>query len=101
MRRKMIDSQFVCSFCGGSAEWADAQFIGLADTTDPGPFYERGCHQPFCSDDCARGYYWRHYRSYADLAPAQQGRAEECCPQAGDKETIVQVDDLRPPPKWD
>lgn len=94
-------SQFVCFFCGGSAEWADAKFIGLADTTDPGSFYERGCHQPFCGDDCARGYYRRHYRSYADLTAPQQGIAEESCPQAGDKEAEVQVDDFRPFPEWD
>jgi len=99
--REMTDSQFSCSFCSGTAELADAQFIGLADTTDPGPFYARGCHQPFCSDGCAQGYYRQYYRSYVDLNATQQGIAEEHCPQAGDKETVLQVDDFRPFPNWD
>ncbi len=99
--KEVTDSQFVCCFCNSPAELAEAQFIGIADTTDPGPFYERGCHQPFCSDRCAQGYYRRYYRSYVDLNATQQGIAEEHCPQAGDKEAEVQVDDFRPPPNWD
>lgn len=89
----MTGYQFVCPSCSNTVELKDAQYIGLGDNTELELFYTSGCHQPFCSDGCARDHYRKYYRSFHDPAQLQQGVNDGY---------VRQIDDLRVlPTNWD
>jgi len=88
----MTEFQFMCPNCSCVTELKNAQYIGLGDNTVLDYFYDNGCHQPFCREDCALHYYRLYYRSFHDPAVVQQGTSDS---------SVEQLDDLRPLPRWD